>query len=91
MARIQTPQHVQELQAEFKVREQFGLELLETIQPTYSLGRQKIASTGYPRRCFGTIAAAAGGGRNQHRRIYPLPRGRGDHHACRELFCLQHC
>jgi len=61
MARIQTPQHVQELQAEFKVREPFGLELLETIQPTYSLGRQKIASTGYPRRCFGTIAAAAGG------------------------------
>ena len=61
MARIQTPQHAQELQAEFKVREQFGLELLETIQPTYSLGRQKIASTGYPRRCFGTIAAAAGG------------------------------
>lgn len=61
MARIQTPQHVQELQAEFKVREQFGLELLETIQPTYSLGRQKIASTGYPRRCIGAVSAAAGG------------------------------
>jgi len=51
MARIQTPQHVQELQAEFKIREQFGLELLETVQPTYQLGRQKIASTGYPRKC----------------------------------------
>jgi len=61
MARIQTPQHVQELQAEFKVRTPFGLELLETIQPTYSLGRQKIASTGYPRRCIGVIAASAGG------------------------------
>lgn len=61
MARIQTPQHVQELQAEFKVREPFGLELLETIQPTYSLGRQKIASTGYPRKCIGQIAGAAGG------------------------------
>jgi len=61
VARIQTPQHVQELQAEFKVREPFGLELLETIQPTYSLGRQKIASTGYPRDCFGFITGAAGG------------------------------
>jgi len=61
VARIQTPQHVQELQAEFKVREQFGLELLETIQPTYSLGRQKIASEGYPRKCFGAVQAGAGG------------------------------
>jgi len=61
MARIQTPQHVQELQAEFKVREQFGLELLETVQPTYSLGDIKVASTGYPRKCMGRIAAAAGG------------------------------
>jgi len=61
MARIQTPQHVQELQAEFKVREPFGLELLETIQPTYQLGRQKIASTGYPKRCFGVTATGAGG------------------------------
>lgn len=61
MARIQTPQHVQDLQAEFKVREPFGLDLLETIQPTYSLGQQKVASTGYPRRCIGEINAAAGG------------------------------
>lgn len=61
MARIQTPQHVQELQAEFKVREPFGLELLETIQPTYSLGSQKVASTGYPRKAFGVISAGAGG------------------------------
>jgi len=61
MARIQTPQHVQELQAEFKVREPFGLELLETIQPTYSLGRQKIASTGYPRKCIAIIVGGAGG------------------------------
>jgi len=61
MARIQTPQHVQELQAEFKVREPFGLELLETIQPTYSLGRQKVASTGYPRKCIGLFTGAAGG------------------------------
>jgi len=61
MARIQTPQHVQELQAEFKVRDQFGLELLETIQPTYSLGIQKVASVGYPRKCFGIIEAGAGG------------------------------
>jgi len=61
MARIQTPQHVQELQAEFKVREQFGLELLETIQPTYNLGLQKVASQGYPRKCFGVDNAAAGG------------------------------
>lgn len=61
MARIQTPQHVQELQAEFKVREPFGLELLETIQPTYQLGLQKVASQGYPRKCFGTNFAGAGG------------------------------
>jgi len=61
MARIQTPQHVQELQAEFKVREQFGLELLETVQPTYQLGRQKIASTGYPRGAIAIVAAGAGG------------------------------
>jgi len=61
MARIQTPQHVQEVTAEFKVREPFELELLETIQPTYSLGRQKIASTGYPRKCIGIVAAGAGG------------------------------
>lgn len=61
MARIQTPQHVQELQGEFKVREQFGLELLETVQPTYSLGRQKIASTGYPRKCMAIISAGTGG------------------------------
>lgn len=61
MARIQTPQHVQELQATFKVREPFGLELLETIQPTYSLGAQKVASTGYPRNCFGVVVGAAGG------------------------------
>lgn len=61
MARIQTPQHVQELQAEFKVREQFGLELLETVQPTYQLGRQKIASTGYPRKAMAVIAGGAGG------------------------------
>jgi len=61
MARIQTPQHVQELQAEFKVREPFGLELLETIQPTYSLGRQKIASTGYPRDAMGRMGVTAGG------------------------------
>jgi len=61
MARIQTPQHVQELQAEFKIREPFGLELLETIQPTYSLGRLKIASTGYPRRCMAVVSAGAGG------------------------------
>jgi len=61
MARIQTPQHVQELQAEFKVREPFGLELLETIQPTYQLGRQKVASVGFPKRAFGVIDASAGG------------------------------
>jgi len=61
VARIQTPQHVQELQAEFKVREPFGLELLETIQPTYSLGRQKIASTGYPRKAMAVVSAGAGG------------------------------
>jgi len=61
MARIQTPQHVQELQAEFKVRGPFGLELLETIQPTYQLGRQKVASLGYPKRCFGVVSAGAGG------------------------------
>jgi len=61
MARIQTPQHVQELQAEFKVRQPFGLELLESIQPTYSLGRQKIASTGYPRNVIGFSSASAGG------------------------------
>jgi len=61
MARIQTPQHVQELQAEFKVREAFGLELLETIQPTYALGLQKVASQGYPRKAFAFCAGAAGG------------------------------
>jgi len=61
MARIQTPQHVQELQAEFKVRSTFGLELLETVQPTYALGVQKVASQGYPRKAFGFCAGAAGG------------------------------
>jgi len=62
MARIQTPQHVQELQAEFKVREQFGLELLETVQPVYSLGRQKVASLGYPRKCMGHVSVTGGVG-----------------------------
>jgi len=61
MARIQTPQHGQELQAEFKIRETFGLELIETIQPTYQLGLQKVASEGYPRKAFGSDNAAAGG------------------------------
>jgi len=61
VARIQTPQHVQELQAEFKVREAFGLDLLETVQPTYALGLQKVASTGYPRECIGRMSIAAGG------------------------------
>jgi len=61
MARIQTPQDVQELQARFKVREAFGLELLETIQPTYQMGAQKVASTGFPRTAFGIVSAAAGG------------------------------
>jgi len=61
LARIQTPQHVQELQAEFKVREPFGLELLESIQPTYSLGRQKIASVGYPKKAIAIVSASAGG------------------------------
>jgi len=61
MARIQTPQHPQELQAEFKVRGPFGLELLETIQPTYQLGRQKIASVGYPLKAIGIVSGAAGG------------------------------
>jgi len=61
VARIQTPQHVQELQAQFKIREQFGLELLETVQPTFSLGDLKVASTGYPRKCMGRLAISAGG------------------------------
>jgi len=61
MARIQTPQHVQELQAEFKVREPFGLELLETIQPTVDVATQKVASQGYPRKCFGRLSVGAGG------------------------------
>jgi len=59
MARIQTPQHVQELQAQFKIRAPFGLELLETIQPTFSVGDQKVASTGYPRKCMAESQAAA--------------------------------
>lgn len=77
MARIQTPQHVQELQAEFKVREPFGLDLLETIQPTYQLGRQKIASVGYPKRCFAAVSAAAGGVGTQIECALECPAGRG--------------
>lgn len=77
MARIQTPQHVQELQAEFKVREQFGLELLETVQPTYQLGRQKIASTGYPRGCIGISNASAGGVGTNIENILTCPADRG--------------
>lgn len=77
MARIQTPQHVQELQAEFKVREQFGLELLETVQPTYQLGRQKIASTGYPRKCMGVVSAAAGGAGTNIENIITMPADTG--------------
>jgi len=61
MARIQTPQTVQEVQAEFKIRESFGLEMLETIQPTYDVGRGKVASTGYPRKAVGLCSGAAGG------------------------------
>ena len=61
MAKIQTPQHVQELTAEFKVREPFSVELLETIQPTYQLALQKVASQGYPRKCMGIVIGAAGG------------------------------
>jgi len=77
MARIQTPQHVQELQAEFKVREPFGLELLESIQPTYQLGRQKIASVGFPKRCFGAISGAAGGVGTNLELALECPAGRG--------------
>jgi len=77
MARIQTPQHVQELQAEFKVREPFGLDLLETIQPTYSLGRQKIASVGYPRKCIGQNTGAAGGVGTNIENILVCPADRG--------------
>jgi len=77
MARIQTPQHVQELQAEFKVREQFGLELLETVQPTYNLGDQKIASTGYPRKCMGEVAGAAGGAGTNVELCITCPADRG--------------
>jgi len=64
MARIQTPQHVQELQAEFKIREQFGLELLETVQPTFDVATQRVASLGYPRKCMGHAALTAGAGQN---------------------------
>jgi len=63
VSRVQTPQHVQELQREFKIREGFGLELLETIQPTYILAAPvgAVASQGYPRTCVGTINGTAGG------------------------------
>jgi len=64
MAKIQTPQHVQELQAEFKVRSQFDLELLETIQPTYSVATNRVASIGYPRKCMGHTGITAGVGDN---------------------------
>jgi len=76
MARIQTPQHVQELQAEFKIRETFGLELLETVQPTFSLGAQKIASLGYPRKCMAHQAGTAGVGENSEM-IITCPADRG--------------
>jgi len=61
VARIQTPQHVQALQTEFKVRGPFGLELIETIQPVVLLGSQQVASEGYPRKAMGRLSAAAGG------------------------------
>lgn len=63
MARIQTPQHVQALQAEFKVREPFGLELSETIHPVVVVAdtTDLVASTGYPRKAFGLIQTGAGG------------------------------
>jgi len=64
MAKIQTPGHVQELQAEFKVREPFDLELLETIQPTVDVASQRIASLAYPRKCMGHGALTAGAGQN---------------------------
>jgi len=63
VAKIQTPQHVQKLQAEFKVREAFDLDLLETIQPvvqTAASGAQ-VASQAYPRECIGSVIAPAGG------------------------------
>jgi len=59
VARIQTPQHVQELQAEFKIREPFGLELLETVQPVYAIATQRVASSGFPKKCYGRAAGTA--------------------------------
>jgi len=76
MARIQTPQHVQELQAEFKIREAFGMELLETVQPVFSLGAQKVASLGYPRKCIAHISITAGVGENSEC-IITCPANRG--------------
>ena len=61
MARIQTPQIVEEARAQFKIRDQFNLELLETIQPTYAVSDRRIASTAYPRSAIGRQARAAGG------------------------------
>jgi len=64
MARIQTPQVIQEARAEFKVRGDFDLELLETVQPTYQVSRRGVASTAYPRECMGRVADGAGAGAN---------------------------
>jgi len=77
VARIQTPQHVQDLQAEFKVREGFGLDLLETIQPVTLVGGQKVASSGYPRKSFGVISAGTGGAGTNIELALRCPAGRG--------------
>jgi len=61
MARIQTPGHVSSLQSEFKIREPFGLELLETIQPVAIATdvTELVASQDYPRKAFGMIQTSA--------------------------------
>lgn len=61
MVQIQTPQVVEEARAQFKIREGFDLDLLETIQPTYQVSSRRIASTAYPRTAMGRQARAAGG------------------------------
>jgi len=62
--RIQTPQHVQALMGDFKIRSPFGLFLREDIQPVVviaDLSGSSVADRGFPRAAMGQDSEAAGG------------------------------
>jgi hypothetical protein len=64
MPGINTPDHVEKLRTEFKVREGFGLWLLEDLLPVVmvaDLSGPAAGGTSYPRDAIGNLDSAAGG------------------------------